>query len=351
MTKTQTQYFDFDGDGTDDYAVEMDFSGVNSQLNYAASQGIIFVVSAGNGYYSDGNPIDTDTVWPACNENCIVVGAIDPQGEITSFSNYGNAVDVVAPGLYVRSNIPAGTSENDPSAILEEKHGTSMSAPHIAALAAMVKMANPGRTPAQIEEYIKDYCLALGDPEHYGNGLPIAALFAESAEDQAELPAATPPPTETPLHEDEDNLDEEPTDEELPTDEEIDDRLEEEGAEAGEIEFTLAWETSDDLDLHCLTPAGNEISWKNRSADGGSLDIDANAGRIMEHPVEHITFPAPELGDYKIWVVLYKDRNYRSDTPAVVRVKFGDTEQRFEITLRNNKQKIEIGTFSNPLDS
>lgn len=138
-------------------------------IQQAVDQGVTVVVSAGNG--DDlGNPIDTAGYCPSHIEDCIVVAACDAGGILGSFSNYGDSVDVTAPGVDIVSYYPGET--------FQALTGTSMAAPHITALAAMLKLYLPDRTPAQIEKYIKDYCADMGDPQGYGEGIPWAAYFA-----------------------------------------------------------------------------------------------------------------------------------------------------------------------------
>ena len=138
----------------------------------AVDQGIVVVVAAGNGD-ENGIPMDTATVTPAYIDACIVVGAIDDQGQIASFSNYGDSVDVVAPGVYVESYGINGEQYATMS-------GTSMATPHVSALASMLCMIYPEATPVQIEKYIKYYCQNLGDERSYGEGLPLGGMFVEN---------------------------------------------------------------------------------------------------------------------------------------------------------------------------
>jgi len=69
-------------------------------------------------------------------------------------------------------------------------------------------------------------------------------------------------------------------------------RMEREGAKVGDVTITLAWDDYNDLDLHVHTPAGEHISYQNRrSADGGYLDVDMNAGsHNSKEPVENVFF-------------------------------------------------------------
>ena len=61
---------------------------------------------------------------------------------------------------------------------MAELNGTSMATPHISALAAMLKLYMPDKTPAQLEKYITDYCVDMGKKQYYGEGSPWAGYFA-----------------------------------------------------------------------------------------------------------------------------------------------------------------------------
>lgn len=133
-------------------------------IRQAAQQGIVVVVAAGN------DAEDTRSYCPAHLDACIVVAACDKQGNGASFSNYGQSVDVCAPGVDVVSYYPGET--------FMALDGTSMASPHIAALAAMLKMYLPDKTPEQLEKYITDYCAQAGGSDRYGAGIPWAGYFA-----------------------------------------------------------------------------------------------------------------------------------------------------------------------------
>lgn len=111
-------------------------------------KGAVVCVAAGNDH------IDTAKVSPANVEAAIVVGSIANDNSIAPYSNYGSSVDVVAPGENISSTYLDGSY-----AIMR---GTSMATPHVAAAAAMFKLAVPTSTPAQIEAKIKNYCIDLG---------------------------------------------------------------------------------------------------------------------------------------------------------------------------------------------
>lgn len=80
------------------------------------------------------------------------------------------------------------------------------------------------------------------------------------------------------------------------------------GKTDGVVVASISWSTPDDLDLHVVTPTGAEISYRNRQADGGELDVDMcvrgrHGGVCAERPVENIVFMerAP-WGRYKVYV-------------------------------------------------
>ena len=116
-------------------------------------------------------------------------------------------------------------------------------------------------------------------------------------------------------------------------------------AGTGEITVSMLWATDDDLDLHMITPDGSEISYSNRNAQGGELDVDANVGgRTMDNPIENIYFTNPEPGTYTVFIIDYSDR---SDGPTdyIVRVTVGDQSQTFTGTIDGSGTQVDIITF------
>lgn len=145
------------GDGLQEYYIKK-----------AIEQGITVIVAAGN----EHELIDSTGSCPAHIKQCITVGAVDENGSIASFSNYGDAVDVCAPGIGILSYVP------NPY-FLDYKDGTSMAAPHVAALASMISLEYDA-TPENIEYYIKVYSDSKGsDKRFYGEGMPLAGYFVE----------------------------------------------------------------------------------------------------------------------------------------------------------------------------
>ncbi|WP_185982195.1 S8 family serine peptidase [Arthrobacter sp. KBS0703] len=128
-----------------------------SAIDLATSRGAAIVVAAGN----ENRPASESS--PANCQNVITVGASTRNALRAPYSNYGPAVDVVAPGGDMSWNAANGIAStlNDGATSLGEEayfysQGTSMAAPHVAGVAAMlVSKLGDIATPAYIEERLK----------------------------------------------------------------------------------------------------------------------------------------------------------------------------------------------------
>lgn len=146
-----------------DYAVLLKQSGVNvavinaslgggdrldaleNAIRRADKAGIVFVAAAGN----DGSDNDTSPVYPAGYDlaNVISVAALTGHGALADFSNYGaRSVHVAAPGDGIWSSIILN--------FYLPFSGTSMAAPHVAGIAALLKSRNPSMSPSTVKSRI-----------------------------------------------------------------------------------------------------------------------------------------------------------------------------------------------------
>jgi thermitase len=94
-----------------------------SAINYAWNRGVVVVAAAGN--YGNSAPC-----YPAYYTNCIAVAGTDSLDRLAGWSDYGDWVDVAAPGVNIVSTLVSGG--------YGYKSGTSMASPHAAGLAALV---------------------------------------------------------------------------------------------------------------------------------------------------------------------------------------------------------------------
>ena len=123
-------------------------------INAAEAEGSLVVVAAGNGD-DNGYPKDADFVSPANCQKVLTVSASNASGMKTSWANYGDVVDVMAPGEYIYTTSCAGYNSCSGNYSYETVDGTSFSAPIVAAVASMALSINPAFTPAELEALIR----------------------------------------------------------------------------------------------------------------------------------------------------------------------------------------------------
>lgn len=115
---------------------------LNDKIIALQNQGIVFVTAAGN----DRLDVDQVPVYPGVinSPNLINVAATSERGPLASFSNFGlYNVHVGAPGENIMSTIPGNR--------MTIMSGTSMAAPIVAGMAAILKSVNPNARPDQIK--------------------------------------------------------------------------------------------------------------------------------------------------------------------------------------------------------
>jgi subtilisin family serine protease len=117
-------------------------------MQKALDSGVIVVCAAGN----DNRNLNRRPLWPAEYEGVITVAATDQGDRKWKDSNYGDRVDVCAPGANVWS-----TSGNE-RCKYRFGSGTSFAVPYVAGLAALLWSVKPSFSNNQIREIIKSTC-------------------------------------------------------------------------------------------------------------------------------------------------------------------------------------------------
>lgn len=118
---------------------------LDAALREADAAGVTVVASAGN----NARNLDLSPSWPASSDapNVLSVAASDEQNLLAVFSNFGSGtVDLAAPGTAIASTALGGG--------YEERDGTSMAAPEVAAAFALLRAAAPDRDAATLRDVL-----------------------------------------------------------------------------------------------------------------------------------------------------------------------------------------------------
>lgn len=141
-------------------------------IKKAMDRGAIIVAASGN----EGANIDYSGSCPAHIVDVITVGAINSRFWAETYSNYGEKLDVVAPGTAVYSSYLNNSYES--------LSGTSMATPHVSACVALMEMRYGKLSLPQVESLIKRSCDVYRDKMHYGNGVINLNNLAANIVDQ-----------------------------------------------------------------------------------------------------------------------------------------------------------------------
>lgn len=180
------------------YAVSQGADVINMSIggvSYAASEATAVANAYSSGLFiaaASGNSGASSVEYPGGYTGAVAVGATDYNDTRTSYSNYGTALDLMAPGGDVTAD---DNGDGFADGIVQETfdptwgfyfwEGTSMASPHVAAAAALL-MAN-GATNAEAETYLADNATDMGSTgwdssTGYGLIQPAAALAAWEAD-------------------------------------------------------------------------------------------------------------------------------------------------------------------------
>ena len=133
---------------------------ISNAIKYARNKGVFVVAAAGN------DNMDADNFSPTGDNGVYAVSAITPAYKKAPFSNYGDRIQGAAPGIKIVSTVPQGG--------YEAWDGTSMSAPVVSGVAAIIKANTPELTPDQIEKLLNETAVDImtkGKDPYTGYGL------------------------------------------------------------------------------------------------------------------------------------------------------------------------------------
>lgn len=134
-------------------------------INYAYDKGVVIIAAAGNANQNASS-------YPARYPKVIGVSALDAAGNKAEYSNFGAGVDIAAPGGGKEDKILQNTIDPQTGkSVFMGYQGTSMAAPHVAGVAAMLKSVGI-EEPAEILSILKESARKI-DPDplnEYGAG-------------------------------------------------------------------------------------------------------------------------------------------------------------------------------------
>jgi serine protease len=161
-------------------------------LNEARAAGVIVVAAAGN----NGGSVP---FYPAAYAGVVAVSAVNSGSTIANYSNFGGYIDVAAPGGDEADRDGDGSSDrilstlgNDASGVIEFAYGwstgTSMAAPHVAGVLALMKVIYPELAPDDVDQALAIGLLttdlgAIGRDDQYGHGKINALKAVQAAQD------------------------------------------------------------------------------------------------------------------------------------------------------------------------
>ena len=147
-------------------------------INIARANGATVVVSAGNSNTNASN------ARPANCSGVITVAATDRNGGRSYYSNYGSTVELSAPGGDVRvsgggvlSTVNAGSTTPGNENAYAFFQGTSMAAPHVAGVAALMYSVDPSLTPNEVASVLEGTARSLPGSCSGGCGAGIVDAY------------------------------------------------------------------------------------------------------------------------------------------------------------------------------
>jgi len=151
---------------------------LRNAVRAAISEGVIVIAAA-------GNESTSDRFYPAAYDDVIGVSSVNEQKQHSSFSNYGDYIDVTAPGgTGFTEPLADGFQDGILSTVATHQYaeykGTSMAAPHVSGIVALIKQLDSSKTHAQVLSALKsglltDELVDTSGENLFGHGIINAA--------------------------------------------------------------------------------------------------------------------------------------------------------------------------------
>lgn len=148
---------------------------VHEAVQYAYSRGVLLIAAAGN----DATDMKT---YPAAYDEVIAVAATDSDDNVAWWSNFGDWIELAAPGVNIYSTV----WDNG----YTYKSGTSMACPHVAGVAALIFSEFTNRSSEWVRLWLRYTADDLGNPgfdRHYGYGRINAKKAVEALPPEHDL--------------------------------------------------------------------------------------------------------------------------------------------------------------------
>ena len=259
------------------------------------------VIAAGNENLLAGiNPMNRP-------KNFIVVSAVNKNNNSykkAGFSNYGQFTTISAPGVDIYSTI--GDNE------YQIMSGTSMAAPIVTGVVALMKSINKNLTSEQIICILKNTGKQANNK--IGNVIQINEALKYMKQGKVNDCKQRPSTPST-----------------------------------GDVQILLSWDNYNDLDLVCKDPKNERIWFKKRkSVSGGTLEIDMNVKYPdNQKPIENIFWPVGKApnGKYQISLIYYKRHIDQDLTNYKIHVNYGNKMKDYTGVINSTDKVKYIGGF------
>lgn len=129
---------------------------MDEAIQTAVNSGTIVIAASGNDSRSSIS-------YPAAYDGAIAVGSVTSNGTRSNFSNYGNGLELMAPGSSIYSTYP--------NSQYRTLSGTSMAAPHAAGVAGLIRAVNPNISVADARQILQNTAQNAGSSFEYGHGI------------------------------------------------------------------------------------------------------------------------------------------------------------------------------------